>query len=38
MHYKDNSATANTANTIALRDANGNLSANFIGNGSQSNR
>jgi hypothetical protein len=29
-------ATANTASTIALRDANGNLSANFfIGNGSQ---
>ena len=31
-----NSASANTANTIALRDTNGNLSANFfIGNGSQ---
>jgi hypothetical protein len=29
-------ATANTASTIALRDANGNISANFfIGNGSQ---
>ena len=31
-----NSDTANTASTIALRDANGNISANFfIGNGSQ---
>ena len=31
-----NSASANTANTIALRDASGNLAANFfIGNGSQ---
>jgi hypothetical protein len=31
-----NSASANTANTIALRDASGNLSANFfVGNGSQ---
>jgi hypothetical protein len=31
-----NSATANTASTIAARDASGNLSANFfIGNGSQ---
>jgi len=31
-----NPAAANTANTIALRNANGNLSANFfIGNGSQ---
>jgi hypothetical protein len=31
-----NSATANTANTVAVRDASGNLAANFfIGNGSQ---
>lgn len=31
-----NTATSNTANTVAVRDANGNLSANFfIGNGSQ---
>jgi hypothetical protein len=31
-----NTATANTANTVAVRDTNGNLSANFfIGNGSQ---
>jgi hypothetical protein len=31
-----NTATANTANTVAVRDASGNLSANFfIGNGSQ---
>jgi hypothetical protein len=31
-----NTATANTANTVAVRDANGNISANFfIGNGSQ---
>jgi hypothetical protein len=30
-----NSATANTANTVAVRDASGNLSANFfVGNGS----
>ena len=31
-----NTATANTANTVAVRDASGNLAANFfIGNGSQ---
>jgi hypothetical protein len=31
-----NTATANTASTVAVRDANGNVSANFfIGNGSQ---
>jgi hypothetical protein len=31
-----NTATANTANTVAVRDTNGNISANyFIGNGSQ---
>jgi UDP:flavonoid glycosyltransferase YjiC (YdhE family) len=36
IYLMDISPTANTASTIALRDGNGNLNANFfVGNGSQ---